>query len=184
MVEFSACKGLAINKKRFTEYARQSKTGRKTTTMQTIEINQLSETPVVVESPAESQIILPINDRGMVHVTASSLRNHFRSLHPNAKSNEIRDLVTAKLAEFRPVIDAIQQKAVADGYTVEHRETKTGRKIFTYVPPKVDKAAKAADQIRDLKAALALAEAQNAANKTLADALEKANAKLAKRSGK
>lgn len=120
----------------------------------------------------------------MVRVTASSLRAHFRGLRPNAKSNEIRDLVTAKLAEFRPVIDAIQQKCVADGYTVEHRETKTGRKVFTYVPPKADKAEKAENQIRDLKKQLELAQAQIEANRTLAEALEKANAKLAKRNRK
>lgn len=146
--------------------------------MQTLELNNLSDLPAVIETPAENQIILPTNERGLIRVTASSLRQQFRAEFPNAKSNEIRDLVSKRLAEFRPVIDAIQQKAVADGYTVEHRETKSGRKVFTYVPPKADKESKAADQIRDLKKQLELATAQLEANRTLADALEKANAKL------
>ena len=152
--------------------------------MQTIELNTLAEIPAVIEVPAENQITLPTNERGLIRVTASSLRAEIKAQYPNAKSNEVREMVNERLAFFRPSIDAIQQKAVADGFSVNFSETKTGILRFSYVPPKADKAAKAADQIRDLKAALALAEAQNEANKTLAQALEKANEKLAKRSRK
>ena len=148
--------------------------------MQTTELKNLAEIPTS-EPQAENQIVLPTNERGLIRITAASLRTHFRTLHPNAKSNEIRNLVGEALGEYRPVIDAIQQKAVADGYSVEHRETKSGRKIFTYVPPKADKEAKAVEQIRDLKAEITRLQAIEAERNQFARMLEKkSNAKLRK----
>lgn len=148
--------------------------------MTTIENPVISSELSLPSDKVESGIeLLPVHPvTGRTVVSFALVRAEFKAKYPNAKSEEIKKLVANRMAQFRPIQDALFQKFVASGASMETRILKNGDANFKMVLPKATKES-VSDQLAAAKAQIDRLTAERNAERETAKQAERALAKYA-----